>query len=152
MMTGTTDAPIEVYRQPEGCIRQVKESVPTVDEISESQYVTGMRKEQSYKILDVRLPKNWEIPQIMFPEEGGIFVNIAPAEYPEETAYFFFSPAKSFSEIYKKVIAVVTYNKELEEKLFIMNQMQRELQECFDQLPLEHFKKVKIIQPQIQMQ
>jgi hypothetical protein len=131
------------------------EKVIGVDAISESPYVTGMRKDQGFKILDVVLPRAWEVPSTLFPAEidpatelnMGINVNITESTYGDAAVYLFFSPRKSFSQLYAKVMEVVTYNQELEEKLVLLNRLQQELQGMFDTLPLKDLKKIRLVSP-----
>jgi hypothetical protein len=142
MMTGTTGE--SFIEKPIG-----------MDVIGESPYVIGMRKDQGFRILDVILPKAWEVPPKLFPEEidpktelnVGINVNVSDSVYTDAIMYLFFSPRKSFSQLYAKVMEVVTYNQELEERLVLLNKLQQELQVMFDTLPLKDLKKIKLIPP-----
>ena len=111
-----------------------------MDEIAESEYVLGCRKEKQYKVIDVILPKDWEVPAFLFPEDAEIFVN----NNKDDEGFVFFSETKTFSDIYYIVIETIRVNKEKEEKVTILNQLQADLQSQFDKLPLKEFKKVRV--------
>jgi hypothetical protein len=117
-----------------------------IDTITESMYVEGMRKQEGYKILDVMLPDGWEIPKRIF-EGTDINVNIKEDGRTVDVGYMFFSPTASFSDIYIKLIDVVTYNVELEEKLVIFNRLQKQLQDALDAYNLADFKQLKLVLP-----
>jgi hypothetical protein len=107
-----------------------------MDQISESPYVLGCRKQEKYKVIDVALPADWEFPERLFPENSAIFVNNGAAP----NIFMLFSETKQFSDIYHLLLEIVRHNKEKEEKLVILNNLQVELQQYFDNLPLADFK------------
>lgn len=136
MITGTTAEPYD--------LRPV--TAFDLDTIAESPYVIGMRKQAGYKVIEACIAPEWDIPKKFFPDEGEINVNVADNPH-EPNAYLFYSTTASFSSIYNLLMEVVTYNKELEEKSLIFNQMQVVLQGYFDTLSLADFKKIKITHP-----
>lgn len=113
----------------------------TMDDIAESKYVLGCRKEKQYKVIDVMLPDDWEIPAFLFPEDAVIFVD----NDKEAKGFYFFTETKTFSDIYYVVRETIRVNKEKEEKLVILNQLQAQLQSYFDKISLSDFKKLTFI-------
>lgn len=112
-----------------------------MDQIAESPYVVGCRKQEQFKVIDVILPSDWEIPSILFPEGCTVYVN----DGTNPTTFLFFSETEQFSDIYYKLTEVATYNKEKEEKLILLSQLQVELQNKFDELPLSQFQQIRIV-------
>ena len=110
-----------------------------MDQISESPYVLGCRKQDKFKVIDIELPSDWEFPDRLFPENSPIFVNQGALP----TIFMLFSETKQFSEIYFILLETVRYNKEKEEKLIVLNQLQMQLQKHFDDLPLNEFKNLR---------
>lgn len=115
----------------------------SMDQISESPYVLGCRKQDKFKVIDIELPADWDFPERLFPENSPIFVNQGTLP----TIFMLFSETKQFSEIYFVLLETVRHNKEKEEKLIILNQLQMQLQKYFDELPLDQFKFVKFKLP-----
>lgn len=112
----------------------------TMDQIGESPYVLGCRKQDKFKVIDVELPLEWEIPDRLFPENSPIFVNAGAVP----SIFMFFSETKQFSDIYNTLIEIVRHNKEKEEKLIVLNALQVELQKHFDSMPLADFRQLII--------
>lgn len=112
----------------------------SMDQIAESPYVLGCRKQNQYKVIDAELPVDWEIPNRLFPADSTIFVN----EGNSEALFIFFSETHQFSDIFRIINEIVVHNKEKEEKLVILNDLQVKLQTYFDQLPLHDFKRIVI--------
>jgi hypothetical protein len=112
----------------------------TIDQITESPYVLGVRKHEQYKVIDVQLQMDWIIPEYLFPEDTPYYMN----EPNEKGICSFYSETKQFSDIYNIINEVVRYNKELEEKTLIFNKLQMELQKMFDTMDLNGFKTVTI--------
>lgn len=117
---------------------------PTADQILESPYVLGTRKQDNFKIIDIQFPAEWEFPDRLFPQNGGISISQGTA--PD--IFSFFSETKSFSDVYKVLSDVIRYNKEKEEKLLLLNKLQAELQRWFEELPLADFKQLRIARAQ----
>lgn len=113
----------------------------SMDQISESQYVLGIRKQDKYKVVDVILPDDWYFPDSLFPEKTNIFIN----QGQSAGHYSLFSEAEAFSDIYGLLLETVKFNQEAEEKLVILNKLQVKLQEYFDKLPLSKFKNLTFI-------
>lgn len=112
----------------------------SMDQISESPYVLGCRKQDKYKVIDVEIPTDWEFPAILFPENNTIFVNAGNAA----GFYMLFTEIKAFSDIYHLLMETVRYNQEMEEKLVLLNRYQAQLQKFFSELTLEDFKSLKL--------
>jgi hypothetical protein len=112
----------------------------SMDEISESPYVLGCRKQDKYKVIDVEIPADWEFPAVLFPEGNVIFVNQGNAA----GFYMLFSETKAFSDIYHLLMETVKYNQEMEEKLVLLNRHQATLQKFFNELDLEDFRSLKM--------
>ena len=62
-----------------------------------------------------------------------------------ESIFMFFTEEKQFSDLYQIIMEIVRYNKEKDEKLVILNNLQVSLQKYFDQLSLTEFKKLKLV-------
>lgn len=121
-------------------MNKLDKSAFSVDQITESEYVLGIRKYQANKVIDVQLPNDWIIPDALFPKDTQILIG-----FDEGTRVFsFYSETKQFSDIFQVINEVVRYNKEIEEKSLIFNKLQSELQKYFEQLPLENFKLLTI--------
>lgn len=110
----------------------------TLDQITDSPYVLGVRKQDKFKVIDVQLQADWEIPEFLFPENTEIFINV------DSSLCCFFSEKKQFSDIFSIINEVIRYNQEKEEKIFILNKLQLELQHMFDEMGLNEFKTVTI--------
>jgi hypothetical protein len=111
-----------------------------MDEISESPYVLGCRKQDKYKVIDVEIPIDWEFPAALFPENNVIFVNASNVA----GFYQLFTETKAFSDIYHLLMETVRYNQEMEEKLVHLNRYQVTLQKFFNELDLEDFRSLKM--------
>lgn len=112
----------------------------SMDQISESPYVLGCRKQDKYKVIDVEIPIEWEFPAILFPEGNTIFVNAGQVA----GFYMLFTEKNAFSDIYHLLMETVRYNQEMEEKLVLLNRYQAQLQKFFNELALEDFKTLKM--------
>ncbi len=112
----------------------------SMDQISESPYVLGCRKQDKYKVIDVEIPPDWEFPAALFPENNVIFVNQGNAA----GFYMLFTETKAFSDIYHLLMETVKYNQEMEEKLVMLNRHQATLQKLFNELDLEDFRSLKM--------
>lgn len=108
----------------------------SLDQIAESPYVLGTRKQDKFKVIDVQLPVDWEIPAKIFPKDSKVFVD--NGTMPQ--MFMFFTEELNFSDIYSIIEKTVRYNKEKEDKIVILNKLQVQLQKQFDELPLELFK------------
>lgn len=112
----------------------------SMDEISESPYVLGCRKQDKYKVIDVEIPTDWEFPAVLFPDNNVIFVNASSVA----GFYQLFTETKAFSDIYHLLMETVKYNQEMEEKLVLLNRHQATLQKFFTELDLEDFRSLKM--------
>jgi hypothetical protein len=113
----------------------------SMDQILESPYVLGCRKQDKYKVIDVEIPPDWEFPAVLFPENNVIFVNQGNAA----GFYMLFTETKAFSDIYHLLMETVKYNQEMEEKLVMLNRHQATLQKLFNELDLEDFRSLKMM-------
>lgn len=119
----------------------VGKRVVDVDEIAELKYVLGVRKQDNFKVIDVKLPDDWEIPAKLFPE--GTPIKISESDNGSSILSFY-TETEHFSDIYYIILDVIKYNKEKEEKITSLNQLQMLLQKYFEEMDLEQFKTVTI--------
>lgn len=105
-------------------------------------YLVSIRKLESYVSIDIEFPKSWKYPKKYVDEKTII------EQKSQKENFRFFSFATAFDEtslnvLFTNINGIVKYNKEREEKEFLLEEKMKQLRSFFEQNKLDDLKSLE---------
>lgn len=105
-------------------------------------YLVSIRKLESYVSIDIEFPKSWKYPKKYVDEKTII------EQKSQKEDFRFFSFATAFDEtslnvLFTNINGIVKYNKEREEKEFLLEEKMKQLRSFFEQNKLDDLKSLE---------
>ena len=105
-------------------------------------YLVSIRKLESYVSIDIEFPKSWKYPKKYVDEKTII------EQKSQKDDFRFFSFATAFDEtslnvLFTNINGIVKYNKEREEKEFLLEEKMKQLRSFFEQNKLDDLKSLE---------
>jgi ATP-dependent Lon protease len=105
-------------------------------------YLVSIRKLENYVSIDIEFPKTWKYPK-KYVDEKTI---IEQKSQKEEFRFFSFATAfdeTSLNVLFTNINGIVKYNKEREEKEFLLEEKMKQLRSFFEQNKLDDLKSLE---------
>lgn len=105
-------------------------------------YLVSIRKLENYVSIDIEFPKSWKYPK-KYVDEKTI---IEQKSQKEEFRFFSFATAfdeTSLNVLFTNINGIVKYNKEREEKEFLLEEKMKQLRSFFEQNKLDDLKSLE---------
>lgn len=105
-------------------------------------YLVSIRKLENYVSIDIEFPKSWKYPK-KYVDEKTI---IEQKSQKEEFRFFSFATAfdeTSLNVLFTNINGIVKYNKEREEKEFLLEEKMKQLKSFFEQNKLDDLKSLE---------
>lgn len=105
-------------------------------------YLVSIRKLETYVSIDIEFPKPWKYPK-KYIDEKTILEQTSP-----KSEFRFFSFATEFDEtslnnLFTNINGIIKYNKEREEKDFLLDEKMKQLKMFFEQNKLDDLKSLE---------
>jgi ATP-dependent Lon protease len=105
-------------------------------------YLVSIRKLENYVSIDIEFPKTWKYPKKYVDEKTII------EQKSQKEDFRFFSFATAFDEtslnvLFTNINGIVKYNKEREEKEFLLEEKMKQLRSFFEQNKLDDLKSLE---------
>ena len=105
-------------------------------------YLVSIRKLENYVSIDIEFPKTWKYPKRYVDEKTII------EQKSQKDDFRFFSFATAFDEtslnvLFTNINGIVKYNKEREEKEFLLEEKMKQLRSFFEQNKLDDLKSLE---------
>jgi ATP-dependent Lon protease len=105
-------------------------------------YLVSIRKLENYVSIDIEFPKSWKYPKKYVDEKTII------EQKSQKEDFRFFSFATAFDEtslnvLFTNINGIVKYNKEREEKEFLLDEKMKQLRSFFEQNKLDDLKSLE---------
>lgn len=105
-------------------------------------YLVSIRKLENYVSIDIEFPKSWKYPKKYVDEKTII------EQKSQKDDFRFFSFATAFDEtslnvLFTNINGIVKYNKEREEKEFLLEEKMKLLRSFFEQNKLDDLKSLE---------
>jgi len=102
-------------------------------------YLVSIRKLETYVSIDIEFPKEWKYPKKYVDEKTIV------EQASQKTEFRFFSFATAFDEVslnnlFTNINGIIKYNKEREEKEFLLDEKMKQLKSFFDKNKLDDLK------------
>ena len=105
-------------------------------------YLVSIRKLENYVSIDIEFPKSWKYPK-KYVDEKTI---IEQKAQKEDVRFFSFATAfdeTSLNVLFTNINGIVKYNKEREEKEFLLDEKMKQLRSFFGQNKLDDLKSLE---------
>jgi ATP-dependent Lon protease len=105
-------------------------------------YLVSIRKLENYVSIDIEFPKTWKYPK-KYVDEKTI---IEQKAQKEDVRFFSFATAfdeTSLNVLFTNINGIVKYNKEREEKEFLLDEKMKQLRSFFEQNKLDDLKSLE---------
>jgi ATP-dependent Lon protease len=105
-------------------------------------YLVSIRKLENYVSIDIEFPKSWKYPK-KYVDEKTI---IEQKAQKEDVRFFSFATAfdeTSLNVLFTNINGIVKYNKEREEKEFLLDEKMKQLRSFFEQNKLDDLKSLE---------
>lgn len=105
-------------------------------------YLISIRKLETYVSIDIEFPKTWKYPKKYVDEKTVIEQNSRTSE----TRFFSFATEfdeKSLNTLFLNINGIIKYNKEREEKEFLLDEKMKQLKAFFEQNKLDDLKSLE---------
>jgi ATP-dependent Lon protease len=105
-------------------------------------YLVSIRKLENYVSIDIEFPKSWKYPKKYVDEKTII------EQKSQKEDFRFFSFATAFDEtslnvLFTNINGIVKYNKDREEKEFLLDEKMKQLRSFFEQNKLDDLKSLE---------
>jgi ATP-dependent Lon protease len=105
-------------------------------------YLVSIRKLETYVSIDIEFPKNWKYPK-KYVDEKTI---IEQTQQKPEFRFFSFATEfdeKSLNTLFTNINGIIKFNKEREEKEFLLDEKMKQLRMFFEQNKLDDLKSLE---------
>ena len=108
-------------------------------------YFTSVRLHEGLLVIDLKLPKKWLIKEVISKRENKVQIQLGANDDKQQIVSFFvpFDEPNALI-IQEEISAIIKWNKDLEEKDFLLNQKMLELRKMFNENNIDSLRKLDI--------
>ena len=108
-------------------------------------YFTSIRLHEGLLVIDLKLPKKWLIKEVISNRDNKVQIQLGAYDDKQQIVSFFvpFDEPNALV-IQEEILAIIKWNKDLEEKDFLLNQKMLELRKMFNENNIDSLRNLDI--------
>lgn len=108
-------------------------------------YFTSIRLHEGLLVIDLKLPKKWLIKEVISKRDNKVQIQLGANDDKQQIVSFFvpFDEPNALV-IQEEILAIIKWNKDLEEKDFLLNQKMLELRKMFNENNIDSLRNLDI--------
>ena len=109
------------------------------------EYFNSIRLHEGLLVIDLQLPKKWLIKEVINQRQNNMQIQLGASDDKYQIVSFFiaFDEPNTLS-IQEEIEAVIKWNKDIEEKDYLLNQKMLELRKMFSENNIDSLRKLDI--------